>query len=206
LESGDTLWTRGDAADSIAIVESGRLAIRDSEAVIGVALAGTVLGESAILTLGGAPARRTADVVAQETSIVSEYPIALVKDAFGIGTPRLILRTLYGQICRNALLVIAAQPGQDVADFLLTSLLEALRDCEKRFNMINDWQEFMVTFRVLYELRETSDVLRRELTRTPPAPDEMERALAVMNRLFRSPESIEYLQDFLEAERQLRRA
>jgi len=202
LEAGERLWARGDSAESIAILESGRLAIQEDGGVIGIALPGTVLGESAILTLEGAPARRTADVMAEETSIVSEYPITVVKEAFGIGTPRLILRTLYGQICRNAILVVAAQPGQDVALSLLTSLLEALRDCERRFTMINDWQEFMVTFRVLYVLRDASDALRRQLARQPPDPDEMERALAVMNRLFRSPETIEYLQDFLEAEKE----
>jgi CRP-like cAMP-binding protein len=205
LAAGEKLWARGEPADTIAIVDSGQLTIRDDRQVFGIAFPGTVLGESAILSLEGAPAVRTADVVALSPAILSIYPIDVVRDAFGLGTPRLILRTLYGQICRNALLVIAAQPGQDVAESVLTSLLESLSSCERRFAMINDWQEFMVTFRVLYELREASDVLRRDLAHAPPEPDEMARAQAVMNRLFRSPETIEYLQPFLEAERERRR-
>jgi len=131
LSAGERLWSRGEPAVSIAIVESGQLAIRDELRIFGFAFPGTVIGESAILSLGRPPAARTADVVAVSGSSVSEYPIDVVKDAFGVGTPRLILRTLFGQICRNVLLVIAALPEGETGPQMLTGLLESLAKRER---------------------------------------------------------------------------
>jgi hypothetical protein len=205
LAAGERLWAQGEPARTIAIVETGRLAIRDDRAVFGLAFPGTVLGESAILSLGGPAARRTADVVAVEASSVSEYPIAVVKDAFGVGTPRLILRTLFGQICRNSLLVIVQQPARDVGPQILTALLQSLASQERTFQAIAGWDDFLVAFRVLYELRDASDALRRELTSSGPLPDEaLERAAHVMRTVFSAPDSIEYVRHFLEAEQQRR--
>jgi len=203
FSAGERLWTRGEPANTIGIVESGRLAIRDDVRIFGFAFPGTVIGESAILSLGGPPAARTADVVAVETSVVSEYPIGLVKDAFGVGTPRLILRTLFGQICRNVLLVMAALPEGETGPEILGGLLESLSARERSFHGITGWDDFLAAFRILYELRDASDAMRRQLT--PPGPlgdDELERAVRAMKRTFRAPESIEYLRHFLEAERQ----
>jgi hypothetical protein len=203
LTAGERLWARGEPASTIAIVETGRLAIRDHLRIFGFAFPGTVIGESAILSLGGPPATRTADVVALEPSTVSEYPIAVVKDAFGVGTPRLILRTLFGQICRNVLLVIAALPEGGTGPQILTGLLESLSARERTFHGITGWDDFLSAFRVLYELRDASDAMRRALTTPGPlGEDELERAVRVMKRTFSAPESIEYLRHFLEAERQ----
>ena len=205
LGVGERLWARGEPAQSLAIVETGRLAIRDGQRVFGIAFPGTVLGESAILSLDGPAAARTADVVAVEPSTVSEYPIAVVRDAFGVGTPRLILRTLFGQICRNALLVLAARRDGDTGSEILTALLESLSRRERSFNAITGWDDFLAAFRILYQLREASDRLRRELTPPSPLGDaDLLRAAQVMRRLFSAPESVDYLRHFLEAERELR--
>lgn len=203
LKAGECLWARGEPAGTLAIVESGRLAIRDDDRVFGFALPGTVIGESAILSLGGPPAARTADVVAVEATTVSEYPIDVVKDAFGVGTPRLILRTLFGQICRNLLLVIATLPEGETGPEILTGLLGSLSARERTFQAIRGWDDFLSAFRILYELRDASDAMRRALTPAGPLADEqMARAVRVMTATFSAPESIDYLRHFLEAERQ----
>ena len=207
LVPGEKLWGRGDPAQTIAIVESGRLSIGDDRQVFGIAFPGTVLGESAILGLDGPPAVRTADVLALEAATVSEYPITVVRDAFGVGTPRLILRTLFGQICRNALLVIGTRGEGEVGTQILAAMLQSLAAEERTFNGIKGWDDFLVAFRVLFRLRDASDVLRRELTPAGPLPGEsLERALKVMKRVFSAPESIDYLRAFLEAEQQRRQA
>jgi CRP-like cAMP-binding protein len=205
LARGKRLWARGEPALTIAIVESGRLAIRDDSQIFAVAFPGTVLGESAILGLDGPPALRTADVVALEPAVVSEYPITVVRDAFTVGTPRLILRTLFGQICRNALLVIGARGEDEVGTKLLAALLQSLAGQEQSFNGIAGWDDFMLAFRVLIRLRDASDAMRRELTPPAPlAPEAIERALRVMRSTFSAPESIDYLRSFIEAEQERR--
>jgi hypothetical protein len=167
-----------------------------------VALPGTVLGESAILGLDGPPSKRTADVTALEPSVVNEFPIEVVKDGFAIGTPRLILRTLFGQICRNAILVLVAQPDRVVMDLILSGVMKTLSEAEGRFAGIQSWPDFMVTFRLLYSMREWSDGLRRELApRVVMATEDLERAVDLMKSVFHDPGSIDYLKPFVESER-----
>ena len=122
-----------------------------------------------------------------------------------MGTPRLILRTLFGQICRNALLVIGTRGEGEVGTQILASLLQSLAAEERTFNGITGWDDFMVAFRVLFRLRDASDVMRRELTPTGPLPAEaLDRAQKVMKRIFSAPESIDYLRAFLDAEQHRR--
>lgn len=202
LGEGSVLWARGDAADCIAVVEQGRLGIRTERGIVGIAPAGTVVGEAAILALGGAAARRTADVVAlAEPTVVSEYAANLVREAFGVGTPRLILRTLLGQICRNGLLVVAANPGREAVDSALTGTLMALAGSERRFGAIGTWDDFMATFHVLYSLREATDAMRAKLA--PPAAVDgavVQRALRMLGALGLDRGGIESLQEFILAE------
>ena len=68
------------------------------------------------------------------------------------------------------------------------------------FAKIADWPAFVQTFQVLYELREASDRMRRALTRVPATAAELERATQVMKDLFKRPESVEYLQPFLDVD------
>src|SRR6185436_16353603 len=113
---------------------------------------------SAIMGVDGPTGRRTASVFALEAgTVVAEYPAAMVKEAFGVGIPRLVLRTLCGQICRNSLLVMAAHPELPAVKDSLMSLIQGMGQCEKHARKIASWHEFLVTFRLLYHLREGSD-------------------------------------------------
>src|SRR5437899_9260371 len=103
LSMGERLWAEGDAAATLAVVESGKLGVWSDTRLIGILFPSMVLGESAILGMEGPAASRTASVSALEDgTTVTEYAPSLVKDAFGAGVPRLVLRMLCGQICRNA--------------------------------------------------------------------------------------------------------
>jgi CRP-like cAMP-binding protein len=199
---GEKLWARGDGASSFAIVEKGYLAIYDGENVLGIAMAGTVLGESAIFGLLGAPVSRTADVSAMTPVKVSEFPVAVLKEGFTVGTAGLILRTLFGQISRNSLLVMAAHPNNESLTLTMTGFVQAIASADPLFAKIEDWPAFVETFQVLFELREASDRMRRALTTVPASAAELERATQIMKDLFKRPESIEYLQPFLDVERE----
>jgi len=198
LAQGEKLWSRGDVAASIVIIEHGRLTIRDNSEFVGIAASGTVLGEGAIFGLEGVAAARTTDVVAMTPATITEFPVEVLKDGFVLGTPKLVLRTLFGQICRNALLVMASQPGHDVPESLLTGVIRALGECEPRFKTIKDWPQFMAAFTTLYHLREASDQWRRQLGK-PGQSFDLPRAVEVMKGLLPSPESLDYLKPFLES-------
>lgn len=202
MTTGQKLWKRGDPAPSIVIIEKGYLTIHDDDRVVGIAPPGTVLGESALFSLWGAPVTRTADIVAMTPAKVTEFPVHVVQEGFTAGTPKIVLRSLFGQIGRNALLVIAAHPKNETVQGILRGMLRAIAETEPRFAEIADWPTFVATFQTLYHLREASDDLRRALTKVPTAARELERAAQAMKETFSAPESIEYLQPFLEAERQ----
>jgi hypothetical protein len=206
MASGEKLWSRGEAASTFAIVEKGYLAIYDGDSVLGIATAGTVLGESAIFSLLGPPVSRTADVAAMTPAKVSEFPVAVLQEGFTIGTAGLVLRTLFGQISRNSLLVMAAHPENESLTLTMTGFVQAIASADPLFAKVGDWPAFVETFRVLYELREATDNMRRALTTVPASPAELEQATRIMKELFKRPESVEYLQPFLDVERERKAA
>ena len=69
LAAGETLFRRGDAADTAVLLVSGTLALEgdaSNATALRIARPGTLLGESALL----APGHRTATAVARDASIV----------------------------------------------------------------------------------------------------------------------------------------
>jgi Cyclic nucleotide-binding domain len=205
LPEGGQLWQEGELALSIGVVESGKVGVRSGRRLIGVLFPKMVLGESAILGVGGTAGRRTASVYALEPSVIAEYPATMVKDAFGVGIPRLVLRTLCGQICRNTLLVMASHPDLPSVREPLMSLIQGVKSCEKHSRKIATWEEFLVVFRLLYHLREGSDGMLGDLfPGTSELTGIMVRASETIREIFRAPDLVEYLDQFLEAEKERR--
>jgi CRP-like cAMP-binding protein len=163
------LWSRGEEATSFVIVEKGYLAIHDGEDVVGIAMTGTVLGESAIFSLLGRPVRRTADVAATTPAKVTEFPVAVLREGFTVGTAGLILRTLFGQISRNSLLVMAAHPDNESLALTMNGFVQAIASADPLFARVPDWTAFVETFEILYELREASTACAARSPRCPRA-------------------------------------
>jgi len=157
------LWWRGDAAQSVGVVERGRLAVRTEAGLLDVVPAGGVVGESALLDVGGEQlARRTADlVVIEDDTVVVEYSLDELAEAPGV--PQLVLRTLMAQTARNYLLVAAAQRTHALIGAAVDGLLEVLGTCAQRLPELSGPGQFYVAFRFLYRLREASDAQRRDL-------------------------------------------
>lgn len=157
------LWWRGDAAQSVGVVEQGRLAVRTEAGLLDVVPAGGVVGESALLDMGGPQApRRTADlVVIEDDTIVVEYSLDELAEAPGV--PQLVLRTLMAQTARNHLLVAAAQRTHALIGAAVDGLLDVLAECARRLPELSGPGQFYAAFRFLYRLREASDAQRRDL-------------------------------------------
>lgn len=202
LASGERLWAQGEPALCMGVVERGKLAVRTPERVLGVVFPGMVLGESAIFGLEGTQVMRTASVVAlEDDTVVTEYPAELVRETFGAGVPRLVLRTLSGQICRNALLTIAASP-QPTATSPILSLIRGVVQSERQARKISTWEEFLVAFRILFNLREGSDAMRRETPECLDVPRTILEASKTVKELFKAKDTVAYLEAFLEAEQE----
>jgi len=202
LKKDEVLWWESSVAQSIAVVESGQLGVRTQRGLIAVAFRRTVVGESSILTLDGPAATRKATVFAlSDGAVATEYPAEQVKDAFGVGVPRLVLRTLFGQICSNSLLILGAHVGHATLESALMGLIQGMGQCEKQIKSIRDWPAFVAAFRMLYELREATDRTRDELVDTSRLePATVERAATTARTLFGTGDVAEYLEQFIRTE------
>jgi CRP-like cAMP-binding protein len=205
LSKGERLWAQGDPAATLAVVETGKLGVWNDTRLIGILFPSMVLGETAILAMEGpAPHRRASVSALEDGTTITEYAPSLVKDSFGAGVPRLVLRMLCGQICRNALLIIAAHSDSSPVDSILRALIEGVQRCERQVRDVEDWEHFMVAFRLLYHLRDATGTMLHELV---PAGDAEEtsntlmRASKTMKEMFKTSEIEQLLEDFLEAER-----
>jgi len=205
LSMGERLWAEGDPAATLAVVESGKLGVWSDTRLIGILFPSMVLGESAILGMEGPAASRIASVSALEDgTAVTEYAPSLVKDAFGAGVPRLVLRMPCGQICRNALLTMAAHSESAPVESLLRGLIEATQRCERQIRDVADWEHFMIAFRVLYNLRDASGAILSALVPDAGAEEDSRnivRASQTMKELFKTSDIEGLLEDFLEAEK-----
>ena len=156
------LWWRGDAARSVGVVERGQLGVRTEAGIIDVVPVGGVVGESALLDLGGAVPTRTADVVVlEDETVVVEYDLDEVAEAPGV--PEQVLRTLMAQTARNHLVVAAAQRTHALIGAAVDGLLAMQSECALRLHDVLGPGQFYSAFRFLYRLREASDAQRREL-------------------------------------------
>ena len=199
------LWWRGNPADSVGVVERGKVGIRGPEGLLDIALPTTALGESALLTPEGAVGKRTADLVALENdTVVLECPVSVLRETADFGTHRLILRTLVGQTCRNAVFVLASQAEQPLVQSCLWGLLGSLGGCERAVSGVASWDTFLASFHVLHALREASDQMRRHLgLRGRCEIQALGPVLAKARSLLDTAHAIPYLEQLLRAEQEL---
>ncbi len=206
LSKGAALWHAGDAACTIAILETGAVAIRTPQSLVGVASARTLLGESALFSVGGAEQQRTASIAAlEDDTTVVEYPPERVKAAIESGDAQIapfLLRTLIGQICRNLLIVLSGRSLPPVVETPLVGLMESLVAQGQEVVVPSTWDDFMLSFRFLFDLRDHTGRLREQLA---PQVDQMEAAVKasdLVTSLFREPEALGFLNDLIQEEKE----
>lgn len=205
LARGEPLWEQGESATTLGIVEAGSLAIRQRHAVVGVLFPGMVVGEASILALDGPGAHRTASVVArEEATVVVEYPASMVRETFGVGVPRQVLRSLAGQVCRNALLVMCAHPEETAVHTLLLGTIRGMVEAEERLRSVRTWDSFLLTFRTLYALRDATNDVRMQVVVETLEQETIVRASRTLKELFKADDFLACVAQFLDAERTLR--
>lgn len=207
LSKGAYLWDSGDTARTLAVVEKGRLGVRANDKLIGLLMPKMVVGEAALLTLGGESQVRTATVVAlEDDTVVSEYPAAMFRQTFDTGNfsvGHLILLTLIGQTCRNHLLVISAHRDRAAVGMLLKGEVRALGEMAAQIKGIINWDEFIWTFRYLVAIRDHSDATRTRLVQHLADDSEtLVRASDMMRDLLKGQDVVTYMEEFIAADRE----
>ncbi len=205
LGRGDILWKQGEPADRMAVVDAGKVGVWTDRRLVGVMYPKMVLGEAALLALGEARSvNRSASVIAiEDGTALTEYPATLVRDAMGAGVPRLVLRTLATQVCRNALLMLAAHPNEPALEHVLRGLIAGQIEGERHLKAVSTWERFLVVFEALYHLREGLDAMRGALVE--PRPDfelTLVRASELSKDLLKSKDALADVLEFLDAERE----
>ena len=207
LKKGAYLWEAGDTARTVAVLESGRLGVRSDESLVAVLSPRAVLGETAIFALDGIPQRRTAAIVAlQDETVVVEYGVGAVRDAFQSGksgVAPLILTTLIGQVCRSALLILAANRGRPVVELPVKGLLMNLSQTAKLMKDATSWDDFYFAFGFLATLRDFADRLRDSFGGDAPGQGEaVLRASAAVGGWFSEHGLEAYIEELVQAERE----
>jgi hypothetical protein len=206
LSKGAYLWARGDMAFNIAVVEKGSLAVRSASGVIGKAFPETVLGEGAILALEEKDVVRTASVVAlEDDTVVVEYAASHVKDTYESGSTLVgvqILTTLMAQTCRNLLLSICTMSPDGVIGITLKGMIGGLKNAVEALESVtrNKWDEFMVVFRFLYNLRGLSEQIRLASGETISG-DILDKATEAAKKHFGGDDIRPLLEKFINMER-----
>lgn len=206
LAKGAVLWWHGEAAQSIGVVEAGLLGMRTEVGLVGVAFPGTVVGEAAILAHDGPHARRRAAVFAlEDATVVTEYPVSMVKDSFGVGVPRKVLRTLIAQICGNLLVTLAAGSPDGFSEACQTRLAEAMLRSEASVHAAGSWEPFLESLRLLQRLRDlTSETVRERVPPEALTDDLIVRAGEMVKGLLNSPDEdpLARIESFVRYERE----
>ena len=208
LSKDSLLWEEGDWARNIAIVDSGKLAVRVGGQLVGIVWPKMVIGESAIFVDEGSqmPEHRTASVVAcEDNTTISEYPASLVRRTFEEGSNTVtnaVLSALVGQICRNCLLIISAQANQPLINVPFKGLMDGLlQSFHDEASAIETWDEFTAAFRALYALRDTTDDLRDQMVLSRD-PDSITRASTFFRDVYKGTQTAQLdVEDYLRAER-----
>src|SRR5262249_26903493 len=125
-------------------------------------------GEGALFGLEeGTAQRRSATLYAlEDETTVTEHPASSVKQLIEGGNDvvgSLVLGTLAGQAARNLLIVAAAHKGRNAVELPLRGLLQGLLQASRRLKGTTFWDEFLLSFHFLHELREYSGALRDDL-------------------------------------------
>jgi len=205
LKKGDVLWWHGEFATTIAFVDKGRLGIKTEEGLIGIVGPPSVIGESALLAEGGVVPKRRAAVIAVQESVVTEYPVSFVREGLGVGIPRKVLRTLIGQTITSACFVLTAHSDVPLVTQSMSALIDSLSDSKDMVKEVKDWEAFAPDFAYLFALRDAIGELRDRLV---PAKyffarsEELLRASDVLKKLIKDPELAEFLDKFIELERE----
>jgi hypothetical protein len=205
LSKDAVLWEEGDVARDIAVVVKGRLGARTQRGLMGVILPPMVLGESALFA--DQPHCRTATVFALEDGAqVIQYPADVVRLALEGGDESLvrqIVNNLVGQICRNLLMVVSTKRGYSFIDRPLMALCrEVVQDAQQQ-RPIRDWDNLLLTFRFLYDLRDVSDRLLDSLGPNVAERGEMiVNASQVLTQLAEGEDIRPLIEAFLQAEQQ----
>jgi CRP-like cAMP-binding protein len=205
LNRGDVLWWHGEFATTIAFVDKGRLGIKTEDGLIGVVGPQSVIGESALLAEGGVPPKRRAAVIAIEESAVTEYPVSFVRAGMGFGLPRKVLRTLIGQTITSACFVLAAHPDVPLVTQSMSALISSLSDSKEMVREVKDWEAFVPDFTYLFALRDAIGEIRDRLV---PAKyffarsEALLRASDILRGLVSDPEIAEFLDKFIEVEKE----
>ena len=208
LSKNAYLWEVGDNAHNIAILEQGRLGVMSDEKVVGIITPKMVLGEAAISVLEGEHPKRTATVVALEDEThVTEYPAELVKKTFDSGNQavtELLLSTLVGQTCRNGLLLMSSHKKSPAISLPLKSLVQGVANAREHMKKLEDWEEFMQLFKYMSDVRDFSEVLRKNhFVMTSDKTDMIEKASATIREMFQEEKHadlVPLLEDFVKSE------
>ena len=207
LDAGAVLWEEGDVARNIAVVEEGKLGARTAAGgIVGVLFPGMVLGESALFAAEGTDERRTATVFAIDETVVTEYPAGAVRETLESGEDRLsrpVLLTLIGQTCRNLLITLAYRAGHPLLEDPLRGVVAGIARNAATELHIRSWDRFAFTARFLYDLRDHSDRVLREVGPHASERAEMvERASGLLHEMLEGQDALPLVEDFLRAERE----
>lgn len=167
LSKGALLWEAGDGARTLGVLEQGRLGIRGARGLVGVVSPKSVVGEGALFGVDGGEQRRSATLYAlEDETAVTEYPASAAKQLIESGDDvvgSLILGTLASQAARNLLIVAAAHKGRHAVEMPLRGLLQGVLQASRNLRGTTFWEEFLLSFRFLHELRDYSGSLRDRL-------------------------------------------
>lgn len=203
LSKGAALWEAGDAARNIAVLEKGTLGVKMGDNVVGVAAARTVLGESAIFSVVGEEVKRTAALVALQDDVqITEYPAIMVKQAIDAKKDQvapLILSTLVSGACRNLLIVVSGQRNRAIVEKPLKALMQGLIEDGREVKSVGTWDDFMVTFRFLFQVRDYTEALRKEMGGAAQAEASVKASEAV-RELFKGQDVQSYLEELMKEE------
>lgn len=204
LSKDTVLWYAGDPARTFAIVESGKLGVKTDKGLVGIVWPHMVLGEAALLALEGEQPKRTATVYAlEEGTAVLEYPPMKAKQAIDEQAHdvwRAILTTLLGQVCRNCLVLVAAQREQPFVASTFRSLMQTLvANYKGRFSSLQSWDDFTATFHFLFSAREFTESAQRALLGPFSDRDYIIKASEITREFFQEKGDVPFLRDFLSA-------
>lgn len=206
LSEGEYLWEKGDVARYISALDSGRLGVYSDGKLVGLVTPGMVMGESALGLLDGQMPMRSAAVKALEKSSISEFSAANFKSTFDAGKPdvgRAVLTSLIAQICRNNLLVLAAQSSDLVIAQALRGQVKAFSEIAPACRAVKDWNAFISAYSFLATARDHSDSLRDQMVRGAQTETEsLTKASAMLKDLVGGSEVAAAVESFLAADRE----
>ena len=205
LKKGESLWKQGEAAGTVAVVESGAFGVVVEKRLTGLMSKGMVIGEGAILGSKVSPRHRTASVFALTgTAAVSEVGVADLEQAVANGDRFLvgpILVTLVGQICRNCLLLIESQHEDPMISGPVNALMAETVKAFRAQPAVESWDQFAHEIGILVASRDYTDDLRAKLDVDGSDRAAIKRASEAVREQFKDHESLAALVALIDSER-----